>query len=166
MARLHIVIPDDLDRELDLLCVNKSELARRGLLMALAEVKKNFGVALAAANDPAPGTIPPVKNAVAQADPPPTPTPTVTPEPAPPATPSLDDLIGRGSLVLDGQMMTVFPFEEVCTYLDVDEDEAANDMMAPPSHADNRLWITADQLREICTLSPHPAKADSLKQWA
>lgn len=164
MARLHIVIPDDLDRELDLLCVNKSELARRGLLMALAEVKKNFGVALAAANDPAPAPAPAAPTTTLIVTATVAPAPAVTPEPA--ETPSLDDLIGRGSLVLDGQIMTVFPFEEVCTYLDVDEDEAANDMMAPPSYADNRLWVTADQLREICTLSPHPAKADSLKQWA
>ena len=162
MARLHIVIPDELDRELDLLCVNKSELARRGLLMALAEVKKNFGVALKAANDPAPGIS--IKQVISVSRQPTTATATVAETQYP--TPPLDDVIGRASLVLDGQVKTVFPFEEVCTYLDVDEDEAANDMMAPPSHADNRRWVTADQLREICTLSPHPAKAESLKQWA
>lgn len=146
MARLHIVISDDLERELDLLCVNKSELARRGILMALEEVKKNFKVQLAAANDPAP--IPPA------------PTATVTPEPSPAPTPEPPPAFDPG--IERNTQRQAYRFQDVCRYLDVDPDEAANDMMNPPEEG----WVTRDQVLEICTLSPHPAKADSLKQWA
>lgn len=159
MARLHIVIPDELDRELDLLCVNKSELARRGLLMALAEVKKNLGVALKAANDPAPGIS--IKQMVSVSRQALTATPTASP------TPNLDDLIERAMIVNAlNEQISVLNFEQICEYLEVDREEAANDMISPPEYHTGRNWVTKDQVLEICTLSPHPAKAESLKQWA
>jgi hypothetical protein len=48
----------------------------------------------------------------------------------------------------------------------VSEEEAANDMIEAPIFHDGRNWVTHTQILELCTLSPHPAKAESLKQWA
>lgn len=146
MARLNLIIPDDLDRQLELLCVNKSELARRGLYLAIAELKHNLGVTLKAANDAPPAP----------------PTTTATPPPAP----TLDELIDRAQLAGDGPLTDVLDFTQVCAYLEVDEATAISDMMAPPIESNLRSWVTKDQVFELCTLSPHPAKADSLKQWA